>query len=245
MREDAVAGHNEESASSKQQSACPGDEDLAIDCEENSSWHGPASSAEERRHSAVSIPDCNRSFYPESPFVPQSWPQTRVRQEGHAYSAQDSAAVATATIEQDIWAADEHEEALGEPLLYSAESYGSLPLVASDLYSSRVLQPIDECLDEDMLMPDNRSSLGDMFLHSRSEIGALSPFDMHNPSFGGMSAFGSSFFASQDLARQRCAGEVTVSDFGASRYGLQYASAYASPHPALGTEVENSFDTLP
>ncbi|KAJ1911157.1 hypothetical protein LPJ71_003010, partial [Coemansia sp. S17] len=48
-----------------------------------------------------------------------------------------------------------------------------------------------------------------------------------------------------DLVRQRCTGEATVSDFGASRYGLNYASAYVSPTPAQGVDGANSFDTLP
>ncbi|KAJ2744453.1 hypothetical protein GGI20_002961 [Coemansia sp. BCRC 34301] len=250
-RRNSVAGHNE-STSSEQPDACPcpGD-DFAIDDEGISSWHGPASSAEERYAAAVSIPDYNRSFYPESPFVPQSWPRARSRQERYVYDARDLAA------EQDIWAAGTRAEAFGESLLYAAESYGTLPLAASDRHNSHLLQSIDECLEEDIgqenaLMHSHTSgdhggscSLDVGFLLNRSEIGALSPFDVHNPSFGGMSAFGSSFFASQDLTRQRCAGEATVSDFAASHYGLQPTSTYVSPPPALASAGENSFDTLP
>ncbi|KAJ2501690.1 hypothetical protein IWW47_003088 [Coemansia sp. RSA 2052] len=250
-RRNSVAGHNEStSTSSEQLDACPGD-GIAINGEGINGRHGPASSAEERIYTTVSIPDCNRPFYHESPFVPQSWPQTRNRQEGYAYDARAPAA------ELDSWAAGDHAEAFGESPFYAAESYGTLPLVASDLHGSYLLQSIDECLEEavgneDLLAPNCRSSehggsgsLDFGFLLNRSEIGALSPFDMHNPSFGGMSAFGSSFFASQDLARQRCAGEATVSDFGASRYGLQLASAYALSPPVPVLEGENSFDTLP
>ncbi|KAJ2834405.1 hypothetical protein GGI24_000410 [Coemansia furcata] len=250
-RRNSVAGHDEGTGSAHL-NICPGDDPAAIDDEGVvNSWHGPASSAGEGRDAALSIPDFSRSFYPESPFVPQSWPQGRHRREGYTY---DTCAPA---VERDSWAADEHAEVSGESLLFTAESYDTIPTPdASQLHNSRTLQSINECLEEDdnydnLPMPCGGSEQGGncsidvSFLLNRSEVGMFSPFDLHNPSFGANSAFGSSFFASQDLVRQRCTGEATVSDFGASRYGLNYASAYMSPTPAQGLEGSNSFDTLP
>ncbi|KAJ2863417.1 hypothetical protein GGH94_003633 [Coemansia aciculifera] len=251
-RRNSVAGHNESAGGSEQLDICPGDDSAAIDGEGIiNSWHGPTSSAGESRDAAVSIPDCNRSFYPESPFVPQSWPQGRHRQERYTYDTR------TPVEEQDSWAADEHAEVSGESLLFIADSYDAIPAPgASHLHNSHLLQSINECLEEDVdqdnaPLPSRSSEQGgdcsiDVgFLLSRSEVGMFSPFDLHNPSFGANSAFGSSFFASQDLVRQRCTGEATVSDFGASRCGLNYASAYVSPTPAQALEGANSFDTLP
>ncbi|KAJ2042881.1 hypothetical protein H4S04_007067 [Coemansia sp. S16] len=251
-RRNSVADHNESAGGSEQLDICPGDDSAAIDDEGiNNSWHGPTSSAGESRDAAISLPDCNRSFYPESPFVPQSWPQGRHRQEGYTYDIRAPAE------EQDSWAADEHAEVSSEPLLFTAESYDAIHTPgASHLHNSHLLQSINECLEEDIdqydpPIPSRSSEHGGEcsidvgFLLSRSEAGMFSPFDLHNPSFGANSAFGSSFFASQDLVRQRCTGEATVSDFGASRYGLNYASAYVSPTPAQGVEGANSFDTLP
>ncbi|KAJ2487132.1 hypothetical protein IWW37_005358 [Coemansia sp. RSA 2050] len=252
-RRNSIVGHNDASTGGGEQlDTCPADGPAAIDgVGTGNSWHGPTSSAGESGHAAVSIPDCNRSFYPESPFVPQSWPQGTHGQRGHSYDTRAPVG------EQDSWAAGEYAEVSEEPQPFTAESCNTLltPGV-SHQHNPHQLQSINECLEEDIDLDSvpvlgccseqggsNGIDVG--FLFSRSEVGMFSPFDLHNPSFGANSAFGSSFFASQDLVRQRCTGEATVSDFGASRYGLGYASAYISPTSAQALEGTNSFDTLP
>ncbi|KAJ2413954.1 hypothetical protein GGI10_002710 [Coemansia sp. RSA 2530] len=252
-RRNSIVGHNDASTGGGEQlDICPADSPAAIDgVGVGHSWHGPRSSAGESGYAALSIPDCNRSFYPESPFVPQSWPQGRHEQRGHTYDTH-------APVEEpDPWVAGEHAEVSEEPLPFTAESYGSLPTPGvGHQHNPHQLQSINECLEEDIDLDgvpalgccserSGSNSIDVGFLFSRSEVGMFSPFDLHNPSFGANSAFGSSFFASQDLVRQRCTGEATVSDFGASRYGLGYASAYISPTSAQALEGTNSFDTLP
>ncbi|KAJ2482539.1 hypothetical protein EV174_003184, partial [Coemansia sp. RSA 2320] len=121
----------------------------------------------------------------------------------------------------------------------------------------RLPNSIEECLDEEYVGQNDAPLSGydieldsgckfDVdFLLSRSYPSVLSPFDVHNPSFGAFSGFGSSFFASQDLPRQRCAGEATISDFGASRHGLGFAGAQIPSAPTLNFDNTESFDTLP
>ncbi|KAJ2641538.1 hypothetical protein IW137_003050 [Coemansia sp. RSA 1287] len=60
-----------------------------------------------------------------------------------------------------------------------------------------------------------------------------------------LSVFDSSFFASQDTPMPRCPGDITVSDFGNSRYGLAQRSANAPLWTAHSAESMGSVDTLP
>ncbi|KAJ1867298.1 hypothetical protein LPJ78_001103 [Coemansia sp. RSA 989] len=120
----------------------------------------------------------------------------------------------------------------------------------------RLLNSIDECLyedtAEDATLPRNHSpsgsSLNDLnlsMLFEEPDTGEASLFHIHNCSQDTLSAFNSSFFASQDMRRPRCTGDITVSDFGNSDYGLALNSATIPPWATHGVDSMASIDTLP
>ncbi|KAJ2560941.1 hypothetical protein GGH12_004399 [Coemansia sp. RSA 1822] len=124
------------------------------------------------------------------------------------------------------------------------------------LYQTQLLCSIDECLKEDgtecsTLPHSNRDSnrstddLNISMLFDEPNTGFDAGFNVHGYPQDTLSVFDSSFFASQDTPMPRCPGDITVSDFGNSRYGLAQRSANAPLWTAHSTESMGSVDTLP
>ncbi|KAJ2123424.1 hypothetical protein IW147_002637 [Coemansia sp. RSA 720] len=124
------------------------------------------------------------------------------------------------------------------------------------LYQTQLLCSIDECLKEDgtecsTLPHSNRDSnrstddLNISMLFDEPNTGFDAGFNVHGYPQDTLSVFDSSFFASQDTPMPRCPGDITVSDFGNSRYGLAQRSANAPLWTAHNTESMGSVDTLP
>ncbi|KAJ1733799.1 hypothetical protein LPJ61_001387 [Coemansia biformis] len=133
----------------------------------------------------------------------------------------------------------------------------------SSLYQARLLGSIDECLGE-ALQQDAIGACGDAtgragtgradtnstdnlnlsMLFDDVITGTGSSFNIRGCSLEGLSAFNSSFFASQERLFPRCLGDTTISDLGNSRYSARLLEPVTPTWPAYGTE-NRSIDTLP
>ncbi|KAJ2251882.1 hypothetical protein GGH98_003171 [Coemansia sp. RSA 454] len=120
------------------------------------------------------------------------------------------------------------------------------------LYQTQLLCSIDECLKEDSTecstLPHNNRSTDDLnisMLFDEPNTGFDAGFNVRDYPQDTLSVFDSSFFASQDTPMPRCPGDITVSDFGNSRYGLAQRSANAPLWTAHSAESMGSVDTLP
>ncbi|KAJ2338652.1 hypothetical protein GGF43_006830, partial [Coemansia sp. RSA 2618] len=128
----------------------------------------------------------------------------------------------------------------------------------ANMYQSRLLNSIDECLKEDeakaAVLPHSNSNSSsnhstDNFnismLFDEPNTGFSPAFNIRNCSQDTLSGFDSSFFASQDISALRCAGDITVSDFGNSRYGLALHGSSMPPWTTHSADSMASVDTLP
>ncbi|KAJ2850388.1 hypothetical protein IWW36_001940 [Coemansia brasiliensis] len=188
-------------------------------------------------------------------FVSQSRPQSQPRQVCSTLPASPSAVHTDSHMSEDAGLSD----------IIPGEHVGVNALDTSNAHMCRfrLLNSIDECLyedtTEDTILPRNHnhsnsrsssssSSLDDLnlsMLFEEPDTGETSLFHIHNCSQDTLSAFNSSFFASQEMRRPRCAGDITVSDFGNSSYGLALNSAAIPPWVTHGADSMASVDTLP
>ncbi|KAJ2451191.1 hypothetical protein EV183_003775 [Coemansia sp. RSA 2336] len=199
-----------------------------------------------------SIVACSHPRYEDdgAVFVSQPRPQSQTRQVCSALPASPSAVHTGSHMSEDVELSD----------IIPGEHVGVSALDTSNarMCRFRLLNSIDECLyedtTEDTTLPRNHShngsssSLDDLnlsMLFEEPDTGEASLFHIHNCSQDTLSAFNSSFFASQDLRRPRCTGDITVSDFGNSDYGLALNSATIPPWATHGADSMTSVDTLP
>ncbi|KAJ2809032.1 hypothetical protein H4R20_000455 [Coemansia guatemalensis] len=122
--------------------------------------------------------------------------------------------------------------------------------------SGMLLNSINECLGDDFqqVSPPSCASrrscstddLNISMLFEEPNTGYTSAFNIRDCSLGALSAFDSSFFASQEMPPPpRCIGDVTVSDFGNSRYGPGMHGSGFPSWTARSSESMQSVDTLP
>ncbi|KAJ2306205.1 hypothetical protein IWW55_001561 [Coemansia sp. RSA 2706] len=127
--------------------------------------------------------------------------------------------------------------------------FDTLDIPHVNLYQSRLLNSISECLKEDAALShsnsDSTDDLNISMLFDEPDTGCELAFNIHNCSQETLSAFDSSFFASQDIPAARCPGDITVSDFGNSRYGLALDNSQMPVWTARSADSMASVDTLP
>ncbi|KAJ2083228.1 hypothetical protein H4R24_000965 [Coemansia sp. RSA 988] len=122
--------------------------------------------------------------------------------------------------------------------------------------SGMLLNSINECLGDyfqqasPLSCTSRRSCSTDdlniSMLFEEPNTGYTSAFNIRDCSLGALSAFDSNFFASQEMPPPpRCIGDVTVSDFGNSRYGPGMHGSGFPPWAARSSESMRSVDTLP
>ncbi|KAJ2616471.1 hypothetical protein H4S08_000779 [Coemansia sp. RSA 1365] len=134
------------------------------------------------------------------------------------------------------------------------------PLGHTSLCDSRMLlDSINECLGDDFqqISPPScvshtsrrscsTDNLNISMLFEEPNTGYTSAFNIHDCSLGALSAFDSNFFASREMPPPpRCIGDVTVSDFGNSRYGPGMHGSAMPLWTARSSESMRSVDTLP
>ncbi|KAJ1995107.1 hypothetical protein EDC05_001198 [Coemansia umbellata] len=144
--------------------------------------------------------------------------------------------------------------------LIPGQSDGSLLLASIDEYLNQAFTVDDEGNDVDgNRMPhrplhsqesvssssSNKSYLDISILFDEHENEDTHRLNIRNCSISGLSEFDSNFFASQDISCRRCPGDITISDFGNSRYGPGFWGLDINALTGQGRGSLDSVDTLP
>ncbi|KAJ1962842.1 hypothetical protein GGI12_002413 [Dipsacomyces acuminosporus] len=190
--------------------------------------HGTAESAGKGNLDA----DIFKYDYPSSPpgpLIPKSWPQARQSQQD--YQRQESLPNIS-----DTYKTPSSPVAVQDEAQFAEQQALDTPCALPD--------PSNERADDDSEQMEELQPAGDTacMLDERDER-ISNMFPVLEMSLGNLSAFGSNFFASQDIHFFRNAGEITVSDFGNSLYRTGYQSG--NMRHSGDVSRDNSIDTLP
>ncbi|KAJ2157706.1 hypothetical protein GGF46_004309 [Coemansia sp. RSA 552] len=214
--------------------------------------HGSGSSASYRHGGHESVDgagvtaECSQPRSSERSSGPWSLPRpTSLRKQRAGTVHPAPAAAACGSVPRN-------EEPELDPLLPAGDvEPDDLAAAHAELYRSCLLESIDACLAAEPRQGAGLShscssdSLNISMLFDDQNADGSSTFDIHNCSPGALSVFDSSFFASQELPMSRCAGDITVSDFGNSRHALAQRSANLPMWTTRSAESIESLDTLP
>ncbi|KAI8326251.1 hypothetical protein GQ54DRAFT_294945, partial [Martensiomyces pterosporus] len=187
------------------------------------------------------------SAYLNSPFVPKSWPQNQEQHQQEQYQQRpwrDSLSCREPSI-----CNGKQEDRVVHSQDPEVAQDSSLPAAGS---SRLLIDSINECIKDISEQVEQRPPTDELaddfcgYMDERDEYND-SIFPIPNISFGTLSAFGSNFFGSQDMATQRNVGDITVSDFGNSlhRIGCPARNLQHSADINREDTSRDSVDTLP